>query len=187
MLEAVLGSIIEVDARTEILSPTVKLTDTGEESVRETADHVSVLGKTRSGAVFTADISGGVPPEDARFSLEIRGTEGWLNLTSDHPYGFQAGDLNLTSDIRFATPDEPAVTGGFMGAAINVAEVYSHLLRDMQAGTYNTPGFQHALHKCPPYGGCTMRRRTRPAAASSWKRRKLRRLRRNRFRIANLL
>ena len=33
-----------------------------------------------------------------------------------------------------------------MGAAINVGEVYAHLVRDLHAGTYNTPGFDHALH-----------------------------------------
>jgi len=33
-----------------------------------------------------------------------------------------------------------------MGAAINVGEVYSHLVRDMNAGTYSTRGFDHALH-----------------------------------------
>jgi hypothetical protein len=57
VVEAVLGPIIEVDARTEIQWPAVKLTDIGEESLRETADHVGVLGKTRSGAVFTANIN----------------------------------------------------------------------------------------------------------------------------------
>src|ERR1700724_394385 len=66
MIEAVLGPIIEVDALTETLWPAVKLTDTGGQSVRETPDHIDVLGKARSGAVFTADISGGVAPEDAR-------------------------------------------------------------------------------------------------------------------------
>ena len=44
---AVLGPIIEVDARAEILWPRVTLTDTGEESVRETADHGGILGKAR--------------------------------------------------------------------------------------------------------------------------------------------
>ena len=107
LVEAVMGRIIEVDARTEILWPAVKLTDTGEESLRETADHVAVLGKTQSGAVFTADIHGGVVPQDTRSSFEIRGSEAWLSLTSDHPYGFQSGDLKLTSNISFATPDEP--------------------------------------------------------------------------------
>jgi predicted dehydrogenase len=146
LVEAVLGPIVEVDARTEILWPTVKLTDTGEESVRETADHLDVLGKTRSGAVFTVDISGGVAPEDARFSFEIRGSEGWLSLTGGHPYGFQAGDLKLTSNVPFVTPEEPAVSGGFMGAVINVGEVYAHLVRDLRVGTNSTPGFDHALH-----------------------------------------
>jgi predicted dehydrogenase len=146
LVEAVLGPIIEIDARTEILWPAVKLTDTGEESLRETADYVAVLGKTQSGAVFTADIYGGVAPQDARRSFEIRGSEAWLSLTSDHPYAFQAGDSTLRSNIPFVAPDEPAVSGGYMGAAINVGEVYAHLVRDLREGTYTTPGFDHALH-----------------------------------------
>ena len=146
LVEAVLGPIIEIDARTEILWPAVKLTDTGEESMRETADHFSVLGKTQSGAVFTAEIYGGVAPQDTRSSFEIRGSEGWLSLTSDHPYGIHAGDSTLRSNIPFAIPDEPVVSGGFMGTAINVGEVYAHLVRDLREGTYTTPGFDHALH-----------------------------------------
>jgi len=146
LAEAILGPIIEVDARTQILWPTVKLADTGEQSVRETPDQVGILGTTDSGAVFTADMSGGVAPQNARFSFEIRGSEGWLSLTSDHPYGFQAGDLKLTSNIPFTTPDEVAVSGGLMGAAINVGEVYAHLVRDLRVGTYSAPSFDHALH-----------------------------------------
>jgi predicted dehydrogenase len=146
LVEAVLGAITEVDARTEIVWPVVKLTDTGEESLRETTDHVAIFGKTQSGAVFTADIHGGVAPQDAYSKFEIRGSQAWLSLASDHPYGFQAGDLTLTSNIPFAKPEEAAVSGGFMGAAINVGEVYAHLVRDLHAGTHNTPGFDHALH-----------------------------------------
>ena len=146
VIEAVLGLIIEVDALTETLWPAVKLTDTGGHSVRETPDHIDVLGKTRSGAVFTADISGGVAAEDARFTFEIRGSEGWLSLTGGHPYGVQAGDLRLTSNVPFAPPEEAAVSGGLMDPAINVAEVYAHLVRDMHSDTYSTPGFEHALH-----------------------------------------
>jgi predicted dehydrogenase len=146
LVEAVMGPIIEVDARTEILWPVVRLTDTGEESLRETTDHVAVLGKTQSGVVFTADIHGGVASQDSRSIFEIRGSEASLSLTSDHPYGFQAGDLKLTSNVEFVTPEEAAVSGGFMGAAINVAEVYAHLVRDLHEGTYNIPGFKHALH-----------------------------------------
>jgi predicted dehydrogenase len=146
VMEAILGPILEVDALTEIRWPRVKLTDTGGESVRQTADQIGVLGKTGSGAVFTADIHGGVAHEDARFSFEIRGADGWLNLSGGHPYGFQCGDLKLTSNVAFVRPEEAAVSGGFMGAAINVGEVYAYLLRDLHAGAYNAPDFEHALH-----------------------------------------
>ena len=146
LVEAVLGPIIEVDARTEIRWPIVKLTETGVKSVRETADYVGVVGKTRSGAAFTADFDAGVPPQKIRFSFEVRGSDGWLSLTSDHPYGFQAGDLKLTSNVAFKAPEKAVVTGGFMGAAINVGEIYAQLVRDLHADTYSTPGFEHALH-----------------------------------------
>jgi hypothetical protein len=43
-------------------------------------------------------------------------------------------------------PEEAAVSGGFMGAAINVGEIYAYLLRDLRAGAYNAPDFEHALH-----------------------------------------
>ena len=146
LAEAVLGHITEVDARAEIRWPIVKLLETGEKSVRETADYVGIVGKTRSGAAFTADIDAGVPPENAPFSFEVRGSEGWLSLTGNHPYGFQAGDLKLTSNVSFADPEAAAATGGLMGAAINVGEVYAQLIRDMQEGGHKTPGFWHALH-----------------------------------------
>src|SRR5580692_11639826 len=146
VMEAILGPILEVDALTEIRWPRVKLTDTGGESVRQTADQIGVLGKTGSGAVFTADIHGGVAHEDARFSFEIRGADGWLNLSGGHPFGFQCGDLKLTSNVAFVRPEEAAVSGGFMGAAINVGEVYAYLLRDLHAGAYNAPDFEHAVH-----------------------------------------
>jgi predicted dehydrogenase len=146
LVEAVLGEIVEIDARTEILWPAVRLTDLGKESLRNTPDQVAVLGKTRSGAVFTADINAGVAPEDVRFSFEIRGSAGWLRLMNDHPYGFQAGNPKLTSNVAFETPEAASVSGGLMGAAINVGEVYAHLARDMHAGTYSTPSFEHALH-----------------------------------------
>src|SRR6202043_947039 len=100
----------------------------------------------RSGAAFTADIDAGVQPQNVRFRFEIRGSDGWLSLTSNHPYGFQAGDLKLRSNLAFLPSEDAAVSGGLMGAAINVGEVYAHLIRDLHAGTYGTPGFEHALH-----------------------------------------
>ncbi len=116
------------------------------ESVRATADYVGVLGKTRSGTPFTADIDAGVSRENIRFSFEVRGSMGWLSLTSNHPYGFQAGDLKLTSNVLFVEPDAAAVSGGTMETAINVGEVYAQLVRDLREGTFRIPGFKHALH-----------------------------------------
>src|SRR6266403_3203964 len=144
LVEAVLGPIIEVDARTETRWPAVTLIETGEKSVRQTADYIGILGKTRSSAAFTADIEGGVQPENVRFTFDVRGSDGWLSLTSNHPYGFQAGDLKLTSSVPFVEPDAAAVSGTV--EAINVGEVYAELVRDLHKGTYKTPGFQHALH-----------------------------------------
>jgi len=65
-------------------------------------------------------------------------------LTIKH--GIHAGNPTLRSNIPFVIPDEPAVSGGFMGAAINVGEVCAHLVCDLREGTYTTPGFDHALH-----------------------------------------
>lgn len=145
VVEAILGPILEINAQAKVQWPIVKLTETGEESLRETPDYVGVLGRTRSGVAFTADISGGAAPEDVRFSFEIRGSEGWLSLASIHPIGFQAGDLKLMSNVPFVMPDQAKVSGGFTGAAINVAEVYASLARDIREGTYDTPGFEHAF------------------------------------------
>ena len=118
-MEPVLGPILGIDVRNEILWPSVKLTDTGEESLRETADQVAVVANTRSGAVFTANIHGGVTPADARFSLEITGLKGWLNLAGGRPYGLQAGDLKLTSN--------PAARGWTASSLIARPDALSHL------------------------------------------------------------
>jgi hypothetical protein len=85
-----------------------------------------------------------VQPENVRFRFEIRGSDGWLRLTSKHSYGFQAGNLKLTSNVLFVEP--AAVSGGTMETAINVGEIYAQLVHDLHEGTYKTPGFQHALH-----------------------------------------
>jgi predicted dehydrogenase len=146
LVEAVLGPIVEVDARSEIRWPIVKLTETGEQSARDTADYFGIAGKTRSGAAFAAELEAGVPPELVRFSFKVTGSDGWLSLTSNHPYGFQAGDLELNSSIAINAPNTAEVSGGFVGAATNVGQVYAQLVRDLHAGTYKTPGFQHALH-----------------------------------------
>lgn len=144
-IEAVLGPIAEVTARSAILFPVVQLVDTGATSARETADQVTVLGRAGDGYEFVADVAGGIAPEDAAFAMEVRGTNGWLKLAGGSPFGFQAADLALTSSVGFAAPDMPAVGAGTAPPAINVGEVYAALARDMREGTRGAAGFDHAL------------------------------------------
>lgn len=153
VVEAVLGDITEVDARTELLWPTVELVDTGAISVREIPDHVDVIAKTASGASVSVQVRAGVAPPDARFVLEVRGADGWLKLTGNHLAGVQVGDLTLSASVDFARPDAPVASGVgptaaefWAGAVINVGEVYASLARDIVNGTRATPGFAHALH-----------------------------------------
>ncbi|MDG4840234.1 Gfo/Idh/MocA family oxidoreductase [Micromonospora sp. WMMD967] len=153
VVEAVLGQITEIDARTELLWPKVKLVDTGTVTAREVPDHLDAIVKTSSGASAGVQILAGVPPTDAAFSLKVRGSDGWLKLTGDHPAGVQVGDLTLSSSVDFAAPDRPVATGTgptaaeiWTGAAINVGEVYASLARDIANGTHHTSGFEHAAH-----------------------------------------
>ncbi|WP_410583772.1 Gfo/Idh/MocA family protein [Amycolatopsis sp. lyj-108] len=153
VVEAVLGDITEIDARTELLWPEVKLADTGTVSIREVPDHLDAIAKTSSGAPVGVQILAGVPAPEARFSLEVRGSDGWLALTGDHPAGVQVGDLTLSSSVDFTAPDTPVATGTgptaaeiWTGASINVGEVYASLARDIANGTYHTPGFDRAVH-----------------------------------------
>lgn len=153
VIEAVLGDITQVDARTELLWPQIEVVDVGETSVRDAPDHLDLIAKTRSGAPVSVQVLAGVPAEDASFVLEVRGSEGWLRLTGDHLAGVQVGDLTLSASVAFDTPDAPVANGVgptaapfWAGAAINVGEVYALLGRDLVAGTHETPGFNHALH-----------------------------------------
>ncbi|WP_336743875.1 Gfo/Idh/MocA family oxidoreductase [Aureimonas altamirensis] len=153
VIEAILGPVMEVDARTELLWPEIEIVDTGRISVRDTPDHIDLIAKTQSGAPVSVQVLAGIPPQDAAFSFEIRGSEGWLRLTGNHLAGVQVGDLSLTASVPFDAPDAPLATGVgptaaafWAGAAINVGEVYASLGRDLTAGTYDTPGFAHALH-----------------------------------------
>ncbi|MCJ8141739.1 Gfo/Idh/MocA family oxidoreductase [Ancylobacter sp. A5.8] len=153
VVEALLGEITEVDARTELPWPEIRIVDTGETSVREIPDHLDLIAKTSSGAPVSVQILAGVPADEANFVFEIRGSNGWLKLTGNHLAGVQVGDLTLSSSLEFAKPDAPIASGVgptaadfWAGAAINVGEVYACLVRDLATGTYDTPGFSHALH-----------------------------------------
>jgi hypothetical protein len=52
----------------------------------------------------------------------------------------------LTSNVAFERLEKARDFDGVVATAINVGEVYAHLLSDMHGGAYSTPGFEHALH-----------------------------------------
>ncbi|MBB1250543.1 Gfo/Idh/MocA family protein [Rhizobium sp. G21] len=153
VIEAVLGAITQVDARTELLWPEIDIVDTGETSLRDIPDHLDLIAKTASGAPVSVQVLAGVPADQANFTFEIRGASGWLKLTGSHFAGVQVGDLALGSSVDFEAPDAPVASGVgptaadfWAGASINVGEVYASLGRDLAEDTRLTPGFAHALH-----------------------------------------
>ncbi len=159
-LEAVLGPIAEIDARSAILFPTVTLVDTGQTSTRETADQLTVLGRLASGCEFVADVNGGIALEDAAFRFEVRGSSGWLMLSGGHPFGFQAGDLTLTASVAFDPPESALVGADAPLPAINVAEVYAQLALDLRNGNRHTAGFDHAARMARLIDTVTLAART---------------------------
>ncbi len=153
VVEAVLGNITEVNARTELLWPEVELIDTGETSTREIPDHIDLIAKTKLGTSLSVQVLAGIAAQDARFVMHIRGSHGSLRLEGCHVAGVQVGNLVLSASVPFTAPDEPTASGVgptaaefWNGASINVGEVYASLARDITAGTFHTPGFTQALH-----------------------------------------
>jgi len=153
VVEAVLGPITEVDARTKRIWPTVAVIDTGETSHREIPDHLDLIAETRHGASVAVQVLAGIE-HDPHFVMQVRGSEGTLTLRGHHLAGVQVGDLTLSASVPFEAPDAPVATGAvgptaadfWTGASINVGEVYASLARDIASGTRRTPGFAHAAH-----------------------------------------
>jgi predicted dehydrogenase len=153
LIEAVLGDIAEVDARTRLIWPTVAVADTGETSAREIPDHLDLIAWTDRGVSATVQVLAGVE-HDPHFVMEVRGSAGTLSLRGQHLAGAQVGDLLLSASVPFDPPESPLASGVvgptaaefWTGASINVGELYASLARDIATGTHQTPGFAHALH-----------------------------------------
>lgn len=143
----VLGPLAELQALATIKHAQVKLTDREGFVERDTPDYLSVHGRFANGAMLNAELDGG-RPGDTPFRFEVVGTEGSLALRGSHPYGFQAGDLQLECSVPFAAPDAPAAPG-LAGPTTNVGELYARFAQDIRTGERVTPDFAHAarLHR----------------------------------------
>lgn len=139
VMEALAGSLVEVDARVSILNPRVAIEGTTQVIERNCADHIVVTGLHESGCVSTLEVAGGVRHKP--FLLELQGESGWLRLTGDFPGGFQAGDVAL--ECSEAVSGQPAA-GVLRGPPANVAMAYTRIAGDIQRGAFTVPDFRDA-------------------------------------------
>lgn len=147
-VEAVVGAYAEVSARCTTLSPHVMIRgtgefiDSGEQIVRNIADHMVVTGCHAGGCVSSVEIVGGAP--DIPFRFELRGTDGMIEITGGHPGGYQAGVQALQATVAF-TPLPAAPWDALTGPPHNVAALYARMLDDIASGTHDAPGFDRAV------------------------------------------
>lgn len=140
MVEAVVGPYVEVSARNSILFPEVEIAGTGERVARTCSDHMIITGLHASGCVSVVEVVAGEP--DLALHFELRGSTGRLGITGYHPGGYQCAVLSLTGE-HAALAAAPAA--GVPAQAINVAQVYAALERDIRTGSRTAPDFDRAV------------------------------------------
>lgn len=141
VIEYIAGQYVEADARNSILQKTVAITGSSEIVTRTCADHMLVIGRHDSGCISTLEVTGG---EAGRlFSFELIGEKGSLRLTSSNPRGFQAGSIELETNVAGSVVPGAAVPG-LIDAPVNVSEGYLRLAADITAGTRTIPDFGYA-------------------------------------------
>ncbi len=141
-IEALVGAYVEVDARTSILHPRVRIAGTGDWVERTCADHMLVLGRHASGCVSTLEVVGGRVKQPALF--EIEGEDGWIRVSGVETGTYQIAPLQL--EASFDTEPLPAAAvPGLSGPAANVAEIYWRIGEDLQSGEQSAPGFEAAV------------------------------------------
>jgi predicted dehydrogenase len=141
-MEAVVGPYTEVDARSTILYPTVRITGTDERVVRTCPDHLLVLGRHASGCLSSLEVMGGqlrMP-----FRMDLVASAGTLSITARNPAGgFQVTNLECQASVP-TDPPLPAAPS-LVGPPANVAETYARFADDIRAGTRTLPDFDLAL------------------------------------------
>ena len=143
LAERLLGAARQVQALAAIQHSAVRLTDTGVTIPRTTPDELFIMGRFAGGAIASLEVCGD-RPVNTPFLCEIIGANGSLRLVGGHPHGFQAGELSLEVDGVVEPLEAPVATGGLRGAAMNVAEVYAGLARDIRKGVHSVADFTHA-------------------------------------------
>ncbi len=140
-VEAVVGPYKRVAARNTILRDRVQIVDSDEFVERTCPDHMLIIGEHENGCVSSVEIVGGV---SAPLVFELRGDSGNLEITGNHPGGYQCGGLFVATSEDTPSQPEP-LHPELTGAAINVAQIYEQLEADIRTGSRTVPDFRMAL------------------------------------------
>ena len=140
-LETVVGEFTSVSARNSILLDSVAIVGTDEVVQRTCADHMLITGKHASGCVSSVEILGGA---SIPLRFELRGSKGTLEITGDHPGGYQCAGLTVRCAPEAEAQPLPSVPG-LEDAPINVAQLWSQFESDIRNGTRTVPDFDRAV------------------------------------------
>ncbi|WP_141432099.1 Gfo/Idh/MocA family protein [Bacillus sp. 03113] len=145
------GPFSEISAITETQIKQVKVEETGEIIQATSPDHVLVNGILASGAIMSTQIRN---THIGNLSLEINGTEGDLILQSKDNFMFQIDSFlvkvaqgNSKDFDTLPIPPEYNQLPSMLkaGPAFNIAQLYSHIFRDLRENTYHSPDFHTAI------------------------------------------
>lgn len=145
-----LGEFEQVMAMQANRRTSATVIETGERIAMTAEDQVLVTGRLAGGAMASVHYRGGMVRGN-NFLWEINGTEGDLVVTGDVGHG-QIFPLQLAGgrgdDARVAPMEIPARylwTEGLPVTAVNVAQLYALLARDIREGTRLCPDFDVAV------------------------------------------
>lgn len=145
-----LGEFASLSATSAIRRPEVTVIDTGEKLPKTSADQFAITATLQNGAVAVVHFRGGMS-RGANFLWEINGTKGDLRIEGDSGFpqivelrpsggfGEDSGISPLAVPARYRWVD-PAIGG----PAVNVAQLYDLMARDIRDGTRLAPSFADA-------------------------------------------
>ena len=141
-IDAVIGRYTELDARNTTTREAVVIHGSNELVPAPCTDHVLAIGRHASGCVSSLEVVGGTT--DTQFRFELRGSKGTLEVTGQHPGGYQCAALTVTTSPALA-PQPAPVAPELTKDAVNVAELWSAFAADIRNNTRNVPDFEAAV------------------------------------------
>lgn len=149
MLTYLAGDVVTVAGTVSHLQNTVFASDLGREVPMSSPDQFAAIGRLKSGAVFSAHITG-CAPRGMPFKLHLLGDRGQLTLTTDGMpemapltlSGARGNEQPRVIDIpRELFPEDTSL----VGPAIVMACAYRALPADLSRGAAPLPDFKHGL------------------------------------------